>query len=93
MQLPFHAWGVDAVLAGHDHNYERLTRDGLPYFVNGLGGKSIRPFRLMPEAGSQVRYAHDYGAMWVEATSTSLTLQFYSIANGGALVDSYILLE
>ncbi len=93
MQLPFHTWGVDAVLAGHDHNYERLTRDGLPYFVNGLGGKGIRPFRLTAEAGSQLRYAKDYGAMWVEATETTLTFQFYSIANGGALIDSYTLSE
>jgi hypothetical protein len=91
MQLPFHTWGVDAVLAGHDHNYERLMRDGLPYFVNGLGGKGIRPFRLMGEVGSQVRYCDDYGAMWVEATETSLTFQFYSITNGGALIDSYTL--
>ncbi|MGB0386736.1 MAG: metallophosphoesterase family protein [Ardenticatenaceae bacterium] len=89
MQLPFHTWGVDAVLAGHEHSYERLMRDDLLYLVNGLGGKSIRRFHLIPVEGSQVRYCDDYGAMWVEASDTSLTFQFYSITNGGALIDSY----
>ena len=41
MQWPFQAWGADAVLAGHVHNYERLDKNGLPYFVNGSGGNSL----------------------------------------------------
>ena len=32
------AWGADAVLAGHDHTYERLQIGEIPYFVNGLAG-------------------------------------------------------
>ena len=40
MQWPFEAWGADAVLAGHDHTYERLLVGSIPYFVNGIGGKS-----------------------------------------------------
>ena len=34
MQWPFKEWGADAVIAGHDHVYERIISDGLPYFVN-----------------------------------------------------------
>ena len=41
MQWSFTAWGVDTVLAGHDHTYESLLVDGIPYFVNGLGGGRI----------------------------------------------------
>ena len=37
MQWPFAAWGASVVLAGHDHNYERLVVDGTPFFVNGAG--------------------------------------------------------
>lgn len=40
MQWPFAEWGADIVLSGHDHTYERILRDGIIYFVNGLGGKS-----------------------------------------------------
>ena len=40
MQWPFEAWGADAVLAGHDHTYERLLVGSIPYFVNGIGGKT-----------------------------------------------------
>lgn len=32
---------VDAVLAGHDHAYERLERNGVPYFVSGGGGAKL----------------------------------------------------
>ena len=45
------AMGATAVLAGHDHDYERLIIDGLPYFVNGLGGGGIYQFTT-PVPGS-----------------------------------------
>ncbi|MEN9563157.1 MAG: hypothetical protein RIR73_1401, partial [Chloroflexota bacterium] len=38
MRWPFKEWGADAVLTGHDHIYERLQVNGIPYFVNGIGG-------------------------------------------------------
>ena len=37
-QWPYGEWGADAVLAGHDHTYERLFINGVTYFVNGMGG-------------------------------------------------------
>ncbi len=86
MRWPFKEWGADAVLSGHDHDYERLTVDGLPYFVNGLGGDS-RYWFLIPWPGSQVRYNNDAGAMLLEATPDQLTFQF--ITRRGELIDSY----
>ena len=86
MRWPFAEWGADAVLAGHDHDYERLTVDGLPYFVNGLGGGS-RYWFLIPWPGSQVRYNDDSGTMLIEATPDRLTFQF--INRRGELIDSY----
>jgi tartrate-resistant acid phosphatase type 5 len=88
MRWPFAAWGASAVLAGHDHDYERLNVAGLPYFVNGLGGKSIYAFvNVLPE--SQFRYNADYGAMLVTAGAAALTFEFYNRA--GLRVDSYVL--
>jgi hypothetical protein len=88
MRWPFAAWGADAVLAGHDHVYERLTIDGIPYFVNGLGGQTIYSFGT-PLSGSQARYSSDFGAMRVEATPGWLRFEFY--ARSGALIDSFLL--
>jgi tartrate-resistant acid phosphatase type 5 len=86
MQWPFKEWGASVVLAGHDHTYERLIIDGFPYFVNGLGGRSIYPFDC-PIPGSQVRYNDNYGAMLIEANLDSMTFKFYSIDND--LIDTY----
>jgi tartrate-resistant acid phosphatase type 5 len=86
MQWPFQQWGASAVLAGHDHNYERLLIQGFPYFVVGTGGKSLRAFGPAV-AGSQVRYQADYGAMLVTASAESLSFQFYT--RTGVLKDSY----
>ena len=91
MQWPFKEWGADAVLAGHDHTYERLAVDGLSYFVNGLGGKSKYDFGTpLPE--SQFQYNADYGAMLVTAAMSSITFEFYAVDGGdGTLVDRFVL--
>ncbi len=83
---PYKEWGADAVLAGHDHTYERLEVNGLTYFVNGLGGGAIYDFtNILPV--SEVRYNADYGAMRIEATDSSIRFEF--ISRGGELVDSF----
>lgn len=86
MQWPFQSWGATAVLSGHDHTYERLQIGSIPYFVNGLGGKSIYSFlAILPQ--SRVHYNADYGAMLVTANMRQITFQFYS--RSGLLVDQY----
>jgi hypothetical protein len=77
---PYGEWGADAVLAGHDHTYERLFVDGMTYFVNGTGGFTLYDFVDILE-GSQVRYNADYGAMRVEATDDHLLFQFINRNN------------
>jgi hypothetical protein len=88
MRWPFAAWGASTVLAGHDHLYERLEIDGIPYFVNGIGGGPIYSFKeAIP--GSQARYNADYGAMLGEATPERLTFTF--ITRKGEVVDTLTL--
>jgi hypothetical protein len=83
---PYKDWGASVVLAGHDHTYERLLVDGIPYFVNGLGGGSIYNFGApLPE--SQARYNADYGAMLILASDTSVTFQLFN--RDQELIDSY----
>ncbi len=86
MRWPFQEWGATAVLAGHDHTYERILLDRLLYFVNGLGGGPIYSFGAIVE-GSQVRFNSDYGAMLVEADQASLAFHFYQAT--GQLIDTY----
>ena len=88
LQWPFATWGATAVLAGHDHTYERIHQNGIPYFVNGLGGRSIYPLGN-PVPGSAVRYNLDYGAMRLEASPTCLNFSFFS--RTGNLIDSLTL--
>lgn len=88
MQWPYAAWGADAVLAGHDHTYERIERDGILYFVNGLGGRSIYGLGS-GIAGSQVRYNGDYGAMLIDADSSQVNFKF--INRSGKVIDNYTL--
>jgi len=86
MRWPFAAWGADAVLAGHDHTYERLMVDGIPYFVNGLGGGGIYNFvAILPE--SKFRYNANYGAMLGSASERELRFEFTS--RTGELIDQY----
>jgi len=95
MQWPYEQWGASAVLAGHDHTYERIMRDDnadsdtIPYFVTGVGGYTIYSFPSSGfVTGSAVRYNANYGSMLIEAEDTSLTMKFCSITNGGMLIDS-----
>ena len=97
MRWPFEDWGADAVFAGHDHVYERLSvdqnKDGkaIPYFIVGAGGRDLYNFGT-PLEESVVRYSSDFGAMIVEATDEYMSFKFYSIntSHGTAgLVDDY----
>jgi tartrate-resistant acid phosphatase type 5 len=85
MRWAFAAWGASVVFSGHDHIYERLTIDGIPYFINGVGGGPIYSIPNL-SAGSQFRYNQDYGAMLVDADPFQMTFQFFN--RRGELIDS-----
>jgi hypothetical protein len=89
LQWPYRKWGASLVLAGHDHTYERVEHDSLVYIVNGLGGRSIYATNPRSVPGSQALFNSDYGALLLNATPDSLTLQFYTRRQ--VLVDSYVL--
>jgi hypothetical protein len=85
LQWPYSDWGADLVLAGHDHTYEWLTVGGLPYGVNGLGGRSIYLFGP-PIPGSEVQYNGDYGAQRADAGIDRIRLDF--ITRTGTRIDT-----
>ncbi len=89
MRWPFAEWGADLVLAGHDHHYERIERDGITYVINGLGGYPERYDLGTPVPGSILRFNETHGAMLVEATATRLEFRF--VTADGREIDRHAL--
>ncbi len=80
MQWDFAGNKIDAVVAGHVHNYERILTNGITYVVNGIGGfdfpvGTFSPFNDPPVAGSVARATGVFGAMLVTMTPTTLQLE------------------
>jgi hypothetical protein len=88
MRWPFKAWGADAVLSGYFHVYERLLVDGLPYFVNGMGGAYISGFGEI-DPNSRFRYDEMHGALLVDADDAAIKFRF--VNRNGRNVDDYTL--
>ncbi len=75
--------GVTAVLAGHDHTYERIERAGVTYLVSGGGGAPLYE-RARPVEGSRA-FASTYNWVRLEQTPDEVKAWAYSLE--GALLD------
>ena len=88
--------GVEIVLNGHDHDYERIARldvngnpdptNGVREFVVGTGGKSHQPFVTIA-ANSEVRNSDTFGALKLTLKATSYSWQFVPVA-GNTFTDA-----
>lgn len=83
----FSRLGINLVLSGHEHIYERLSVGGVMYVVNGLGGKDITNFGSPVLSTSQVRYRADYGALRLTITPDCIFGRFMSVSN--QLIDEF----
>ncbi len=92
MRWPFQLWGAHFVVSGHEHDYERIEISGLPYFVNGSGGRNLRAFSTIV-TGSVFRDYADFGAQKVEIdeTGTTMTIKFYHA--DGVLIDTRTIVD
>ena len=79
--------GVNVVLAGHEHFYERIKpQQGIHYFISGAGGK-LRPGDVRKNSPlTQVAYDRDLSFMLVEVAGDQM--HFQVISRTGATVDS-----
>lgn len=90
MRWPFAEWGASIVYSGHDHTYERLSVDGFPYIVNGVGGNTLYELgEPIPE--SVVRNADVHGLVLVTASQTELSSRF--LDDRGRELDKLRLIE
>jgi hypothetical protein len=87
LQWPYAAWGATVVLAGHDHTYERIVKDGITYVVNGVGGRKLYPFKGEPVEGSLIRYNEQNGALKITIDETEATFEL--VTHGGTTIDRF----
>lgn len=86
LDWPFGDWGVDLVITGHSHLYERITRaDGVTLITVGTGGHSLRAAHGTLVSGSQFTTS-TYGALIGYAQGNALVLEFRDTA--GSILDA-----
>jgi hypothetical protein len=80
----FEASNVVLVLSGHDHNYERLERNGITYVVSGGGSSLLYPLQQRREESLRFEAAMHYVLLEVGIESIQLT----ALASDGEIIDS-----
>jgi predicted phosphodiesterase len=85
----FVKYGVDVVLSGHDHVYERVRpQQGIYYFVEGASG-SLRVGNLSPSAITAKGFDTDRTFMMIEIAGDDL--YFQATSRTGVAVDSGVI--
>jgi hypothetical protein len=88
----FVKYGVNVVLTGHDHFYERIKpQKGIYYFVSGAGGK-LREGDVKESSPLTARY-YDTDMSFMLAEIVKGELHFQVISRTGETVDSGVLLN
>jgi hypothetical protein len=87
----FVKYGVNVVLTGHDHFYERITpQKGIYYFVSGAGGK-LRSGDIKKGTGLTAKgYDRDMSFMLFEVVNGK-QMHFQAISRTGETIDSGVL--
>ena len=86
----FVKYGVDVVLTGHDHVYERIKpQKGIYYFVSGAGGQ-LRTGDVDREDGlTEKSYDRDLHFMLFEVVGNEM--YFQAISRTGETIDSGVI--
>jgi 3',5'-cyclic AMP phosphodiesterase CpdA len=84
-----HQAGVEVVLNGHEHNYERFAPQtpagaadpqyGIREFVAGTGGGELYPFDSLPEPNSEVRRTGSYGVLALRLRADGYNWRFVPV--------------
>jgi 3',5'-cyclic AMP phosphodiesterase CpdA len=83
------AYGVDVVMSGHDHIYERIVpQKGITYFVIGSSGQ-LRRGGIRPSPLTAVAYADDQAFTLMEVAGSDLVFQTRS--RTGRVIDSGVI--
>ncbi|HET9532789.1 MAG TPA: metallophosphoesterase, partial [Blastocatellia bacterium] len=81
--------GVDVVIAGHEHFYERIKpQKGVHYFISGAGGK-LRPGDVKPSQFTEKAFDKDLHFILFEVDDDQI--HFQAISRAGRTIDSGVL--
>jgi predicted MPP superfamily phosphohydrolase len=85
----FQKYGVDLVLSGHDHNYQRFALDSTPYVVTGGAGSDLYKLDECPPDGPQRIAANDqlHHFLGIQASATQMNVE--AIDADGKVFDSF----
>ena len=85
----FVKYGVDVVLSGHEHVYERMRpQQGIYYFIEGASG-SLRAGNLAPSTMTAKGFDTDRSFMMIEIAGDDL--YFQTMSRTGVAVDSGVI--
>ncbi len=87
-------YGVDLVLSGHNHNYQRFAPiDNVTYIVNGLGGASQYDLDNADEYNNIHKYENKfndaYGFLDLNFTKDKIIGKFISNGDRNEIKDSF----
>ena len=83
----YEEFGVDLVLQGHDHIYERATLDGVTYVVTGGGGAPLYTPPTAMQEPTKVRASTHH---WVRVLVSKAQLRLEAIDVDGNTIDDFI---
>lgn len=87
----FSEYGVDLVLSGHNHNYQRFSPiDNVTYLINGLGGKSHYPLEET-DLHYEKAFDNDYGYLTLEIVNATINGKF--ISNDNKIRDNFSIVK
>jgi predicted phosphodiesterase len=94
LQPLFDQYGVDLVIYGHNHNYERIKLPDKPtvFIQAGTGGESHYDIKgSRSDGGVEFQDDNDYGFVKLTINSNTLSGQF--ISHGGKILDSFSIVK
>lgn len=85
----FERYGVDLVISGHDHNYQRFAaRRGVRYVVHGGGGQELYPIERCPSGyPRRVAARKVHGFLFLRVRQS--VLRGYAVTPGGRIIDRF----
>jgi hypothetical protein len=87
----FERYGIQLVLNGHDHNYQRFApRHGVRYIVHGGGGQHLYSIERCPASYPTRKFARAvHGFLYLRATETQLRVS--SVTRRRNIIDSVVI--
>jgi predicted MPP superfamily phosphohydrolase len=87
----FRRYGVDLVLSGHDHNYQRFAAShGVTYVVHGGGGQEVYSLRSCPDGYPRRAFARrGHGFLDIVVRPGSLRVKAVNLS--GRVIDSHLI--